>query len=115
MTDLGDVLDFSSDKPVLKPAHQIPALARRALASVKFHKGEVVEIKHWDKLAALDKLGEHLGLWGKHEGPGAEVNVNITVEDVIEAKRRVAECRRALGAPPLITSTLDEQVQGKPP
>jgi hypothetical protein len=54
-------------------------------------------------------------LWGKHEGAGAEVHLNITVEDVLEAKRRVAECRRALGAPPLITSTLDEQVQNKPP
>jgi hypothetical protein len=76
---------------------------------------EVTEFKLWNKLAALDKLGEHLGLWGKHEGAGAEVNLTITVEDVIEAKRRVAEFRRAIGASPLITSILDEQVQDQPP
>jgi hypothetical protein len=119
-------LDFSGEEPKLKPANTIPLHARRAISSIKVrrhaegrgdeaHEVEVRELKLWNKLAALDKLGEHLGLWGKHEGAGGEVNVNITAEDVLEAKRRVAECRRAIGAPPLITSDGDGQVQDKPP
>jgi hypothetical protein len=43
------------------------------------------------------------------------VRVNITVEDVLEAKRRVAECRRTIGAPPLITNDGDGHLQDKPP
>jgi hypothetical protein len=51
----------------------------------------------------LTELGEHLGLWGERDVAVGNVRVNITVEDVLEAKRRVAECRRAIGAPPLLT------------
>jgi hypothetical protein len=125
-SDIGDFFDLSGDKPKLRPADKIPERARRAIESIKVRRYtegrgeaareiEIVEFRLWNKLAALKKLGEHLGLWGERDVAADNVRVNITVEDVLEAKRRVAECRRAIGAPPLITSILDEQVQDQPP
>jgi phage terminase small subunit len=124
-SDIGEIVDFSGQEPKLRPANQIPEHARRAIASIRVkrytdgrgedaRRVEVTEFKLWNKTAALERLGDHLGIWGKPEG-GVLVNVTITTEDVLEAKRRVAECRRAIGAPPLITSDGDGQVQDIPP
>ena len=33
--------------------------------------------------------------------------LNITADDIIEAKRRVAECRQSIGAPPLLTDEIN--------
>jgi hypothetical protein len=90
-SDIGQVLDFSGTHPRLRPACDIPEDARRALTSVKvkrYAEGrgegagevEVTEIKLWDKLAALEKAGRHLGLFApdkhrhEHPGPGGGPN-----------------------------------------
>jgi len=74
-SDIGDILDFTGDDTVrLRRPCDIPAPARRAIASVKVTrvvKGreeearevEVTEFKLWDKGAALERLGRHLGLF----------------------------------------------------
>lgn len=73
-SDIGDVLDFSGATPRLRPACDIPANVRRALAAMKVRrviegKGpdalevEITEFKFWDKRAALADLMRHLGLF----------------------------------------------------
>ena len=83
-SDLGDILDFSGDKPKLKPANQIPERARRAIASVKIKRQiegtgddarevEVIEFKLWDKPGSITKAMQHLGmLIEKHEHSGKD-------------------------------------------
>jgi phage terminase small subunit len=70
-SDLGDVVDFSGKEPRLLAGADISPEARRALASLRIRrtpgkgrrKAEVlVEVKLWDKPAALEKLAKHLGL-----------------------------------------------------
>ncbi len=67
--DIGDVIDFArADRPRVRSV--IPASARKAIAAVKIKRlpnppgAELVEFKLYDKLAALEKLGKHLGLFG---------------------------------------------------
>lgn len=70
--DIGQLLDFSGEQPCLRPASEIPEDARRGVASYKvkrYMEGagdnarevEVTEVKLWDKLGALEKLGKHFG------------------------------------------------------
>jgi len=74
-SDVGDVLDFTGTEPRLRPAHEIPPYARRAISSVKVKRYveghgddartvEVTEFKFWSKDAALEKLFKHFGLFG---------------------------------------------------
>lgn len=70
----------------VKPSDEVDT---RPIASVKpvmlgkFRTG--VEIKFHDKLAALTKLGEHLGMWkrdpGQDDGTVLNVNINTTPND----------------------------------
>lgn len=46
----------------LIPLRELPEHVRRAIASVEPASHGGVKIKFWDKLAALDKIGKHLGL-----------------------------------------------------
>ena len=81
-SDIGHVLDFTGTNPTLRPACDVPEDARRALSSVKVRRVfegsgddaapvDVIEFKLWDKLAALDKLARHLGMFvEKHEVTG---------------------------------------------
>lgn len=86
-SDVGDILDFTAEDgvPRLKPARQIPAHARRAIASVKVRRVverepvpdpetgrpagtravpvDVIEFKLWDKPGAQERLAKHLGLF----------------------------------------------------
>jgi Terminase small subunit len=79
--DVGQVMDFSGPAVRLRPANQISEAARRSIASMKcrrYTEGrgddarevEVTEFKLWDKLEALQKMGQHLGLFPtRHELP----------------------------------------------
>lgn len=85
-SDIGLILDFSGTDPRLRPACEITEEARRTIASLKATRHtegagddalevEVTEFKQWNKLDALAKLGQHLGLFvSKHEhsGPGGK-------------------------------------------
>lgn len=58
----------------LLPISELPEQIRRALAAVKVGQEGVVEYRLWDKVAALEKLGKHLGLFGQ------KVDVKVTGE-----------------------------------
>jgi phage terminase small subunit len=70
-SDVGQLLDLGGDAPRLRPAGEIPEGARRAVGAIKVRRAggaEVVEVRLWDKLAALRQLGQHLGLFTeRHE------------------------------------------------
>lgn len=74
LADPADVLDFDSDVPVMRSAKDIPEHARRCISSMRVKTvidktahghvpAQVLEIKFWDKNAALEKLCRHLGLF----------------------------------------------------
>ncbi len=97
-SDVGRVLDFGGDSLKLRRPADIPEAARRCLASVKvrrFTEGrgddarevEATEFKLWDKVAALEKLGKHLGLFKDQLEVGARVRVEIA-EEIVDASNR---------------------------
>jgi len=70
-SDIGELVDFTESGIHLKLPAAIPAAARRAVASIKIRRevggedrpdADVIEFKLWDKVAALSRLAEHLGL-----------------------------------------------------
>ncbi len=76
--DLADVMDFTGDEICEKRAKTIDPQKRRAIQSVKittkttsYGRGDdkltettrTVEYRLWDKMAALDKLAKHFGLF----------------------------------------------------
>lgn len=111
-SDIGEVVDFSRTDPRLRPADEIPETARRAVASMKVRRYtqghgddarevEVTEFKLWDKLAALEKLGRHLGLFKDAGGPsGPQVSLQVIVGvDEDKMLGRTAHPPPALPAP----------------
>lgn len=62
-----DLAEFFDEYGDLRPIHDIPAPARRTLASVEVddQRGDktVRRVKLWDKLRALELLGKHLKLF----------------------------------------------------
>lgn len=83
-SDIGDVLDFTGDEVRLRAPKDIPAHARRAIASVKVQRRivktvtgpepvEVIEFKLWDKPGSIRSAMQHLGLLvEKHEHTGKD-------------------------------------------
>lgn len=78
--DIGDHLDYAADGlPQMKPGRAVSATARKSLKKIKIKKRRIrskdndadgiieeveeAEIELHDKLAALDKLAKHLGLF----------------------------------------------------
>lgn len=85
-SDLGQLIDFGADGFRFRAADQVPEAARRALSSIKVRRdlgsdtrppSECVELKLWDKVSALEKLGKHLGLFQEAQVPP----VVVVVED----------------------------------
>jgi phage terminase small subunit len=71
---IGQILDFTGESICVKDAKDIPEVARRALASLtvkRYVEGhgddardvELLEFKMLDKLQALIKYGQHLGMF----------------------------------------------------
>jgi hypothetical protein len=72
-----DVRRLLTDQGTLKPASEWDDDMAAAVSSIKVHElfqgvgkdreviGQAVEIKLWDKGAALDRMGKHLGLYEK--------------------------------------------------
>lgn len=94
-SDIGEIIDFTGTEPKLRPANEIPEGARRAIQSVKVRrvlkgKGkqartvEITEFRLWSKPHALDKSGQHLGLF-KDAASGPQVSIQVLV-GVDEAK-----------------------------
>lgn len=116
-SDLGQIFDFTSTKPRLRPVCDIPEDARRALSSVKVRRYlerrgddarevEVIEFKLWDKLGGLSKLAEHLDLFQQKKpwqldltSGGKPLDRNsLTADDLAAIARMVAEASRAVQA-----------------
>lgn len=87
-SDIGDVLDFSGEQVVLRPANKIPLAARRAISSIKVRRHverqndeectvEVIEYKFWDKHASLTKLAQHLGMDDDDQDDADELRINV--------------------------------------
>lgn len=98
-SDIGDVLDFSGDELRLRSPRTITSAARRAIQSVKVRRAmerqgeesvpvEIIEYRLWPKLDALDKLGQHLGLW-------KELDLERILADIPEPTN--SQLRAALG------------------
>lgn len=98
-SDIGDVIDFSGDAFRLKKSDDIPEPARRALQTVKTRRYrqrrgneavevEVTEYRFWPKMDALDKLGQHLGLW-------KQPDLELILADIPEPAH--SQLRAALG------------------
>lgn len=92
-SDIGDVLDFTKDTPTLKKASDIPEHARRAISYMKvktvlektsegFKPAEVIEIKFWDKNAALNKCFKHLGLFDADNRQKALASTGPILEEI---------------------------------
>lgn len=73
-SDIGQIMDFTGDAIRVKDAKDIPEVARRAFASLtvkRYVEGhgddardvELLEFKMLDKLQALIKYGQHLGMF----------------------------------------------------
>jgi phage terminase small subunit len=89
-SDIGDVIDFSGPVPELKPAHQIPEHARRAISSVRVRRYtegrgeharevEIIEFRLWPKMEALRTLIQSLGM----------LQEKTPIEEMIDAIRQV--------------------------
>ena len=78
-SDLGNVIDFTGDKPKLKPANQIDSQARRTIQSVKLKDGEIIEFKLHPKQPSLHDLACHLKLLTNDKQPPSQVNVNVNI------------------------------------
>ena len=98
-SDIGQVMDFTGANVKLRPANAIQEQARRALASMKVKRYleghgddarevEVTEFKFWDKLSALLKLGQHLGMFThqvEHTGEnGGAIPIRIVSIEIAE-------------------------------
>lgn len=94
--DIGEITDEQGD---LLPLKQIPKDTRRAISSYKVKRtvfgedGESIEkeVKFESKKAALDKLGQHAGLWNKENdkpGVSAEDFLRALMEGVARASQR---------------------------
>lgn len=110
LVDIGDIIDFTAEVPMLKAANTIPENARRAITSVKVRRTivpggvppravEIIEFKLSDKNTALTTLMRHHGL----------LIDKIKIEDDLseeELERRVltalrtAAARKKAGAKP---------------
>src|SRR5947208_10690953 len=72
-----DFIDPETGEPL--PLEQIPAYARRAIASIDYLPGGLVKMKFADKVAALDKLMRHLGAYNNR----VEVHSGVKLADLI--------------------------------
>jgi phage terminase small subunit len=59
-----DVVAFDGSQVIFKPMAEWTSAARAAVSSIKLDKNGNIEIKTNSKLAALDSLAKHLGLFG---------------------------------------------------
>lgn len=81
-SDLGQIVDFSTPVPRLRPGGTIPESARRCISAIKIRREatpgddpptDVIEFKLWSKTDALEKIAKHLGMFiERHEHTGLD-------------------------------------------
>lgn len=104
--DPADYFTWDSEKVILKSSDELTPRQRRAVTAVTQTTGQTKSIKleMGNKLAAIDKLGRHLGMFKtelavKHSGT---VNHTATAEDIAKA----SDPREALKAFDAFRTTL---------
>lgn len=94
-----DISEAFDDNGKLKPIKEIPEDCRRAICAVEVEDlkgpanisiGWTRKVKFWDKMKALEKLGDHLKLFAKEINLKGEINVTGLVD---EARKRVLGTR----------------------
>ncbi|HEX5461898.1 MAG TPA: terminase small subunit [Steroidobacteraceae bacterium] len=99
--DPADVVDEDGN---LKPIHEIPLAARKALAGIEVeelyegrgeareHVGRLHKLKHWSKVDALKLLGQHLKLFAERHEVSGPNGGPIETKDVseLDKARRIA-------------------------
>lgn len=101
-SDVGDLVDFTSGEPIVKPANEITPEARRCISKIKIKRikgvkgGEIVEFHLWDKTQKLKELAQHLGIITERNettlkgDPASPLYVQTFVEG-----RKLAQAHRA--------------------
>ena len=97
----GDIAELYDDEGRLLPIRQMPRPIRDMLASVKSTKKnltsgdgvqeDVVEIKRWDKIRALDSLAKHLGLLVDRVDVSGAIDLKTMLDFLDLPKRRNRE------------------------
>jgi phage terminase small subunit len=90
-SDIRDVLDFDKDGVTIKNSEDIPDSVARTISEVS-SDGDKVKVKLYDKLAAIDKLGKHLGMFVERReltGAGGKDLIPKQMDD-LELARLVA-------------------------
>jgi phage terminase small subunit len=92
-SDLGELVEFTADGPRFRPTADVPEQARRAVSSVKVRQergergkvtADVVEFKLWDKVSALTKLAQHLGLLKDQVEHTGTIHVAVSAGDMTD-------------------------------
>ena len=99
-SDIGDLLVSGPDGLTVKPLDTLPSALRRPLSGITIRRtahGGTVRLRMHDKLRALDKLSQMLGLNDPAERPGAD-NPAEPMSDVERAQRLAALLRLAAEA-----------------
>lgn len=100
-SDVGALYDGSGK---LLPVHQMPEEARRAVAGIKVRAekdadAEVIEVKLWDKRAALDMAARLLGLY-KPDKLDVNLSGPVEVTELVVATREQAKAAVAAAQGP---------------
>ncbi len=89
--DLGDAFD---DKGKLKALHEMSVDVRRAISGIKVttegrgdDAEEVLEVKFWPKVQALELLGKHLGLFPNKVEHAADEALTVVINSLAEPKK----------------------------
>lgn len=88
---LADIAEAFDDEGRLRPLREIPAEVRKAISGVevsqefegsgrnRYHSGDLMKVKFWEKTKALELLGKHLRLFT--DRVQVDTNVSIRVVD----------------------------------
>ena len=90
-SDIRDVLSFSENGVVIKNSDDLPDSVAGAISEVSMD-GDKVKVKLYDKLAAIDKLGKHFGMFVERReitGAGGKDLIPKQMDD-LELARLVA-------------------------
>ena len=81
--NITDYLSFDANGVTFRDSEQLSNEQKAAIAEVSqsvTKDGGSMRIKLHNKIDALTKLGEHLGLWGKNEvAPPVSINVQVNI------------------------------------
>jgi len=84
-SDITDAVKIERGKVLVNDTNDMPADLRAAISEISEGR-DGVKVKFHDKVAALDKLGKHLGLW--KDGAG-DVNLTVQLVDLVNGSYKL--------------------------